>query len=138
MTKTKLSAYQKLKAENLKLRQDIHTILRGDFESKLIISTQWNMQFNLEDIVWGKYQQTPTEKITRPATEILDELILKTPDTQKENGILWLGKPIYERLISEIGKVDQYKGFKIGTANIFTQEQAFIMPETKFESLEQL
>lgn len=60
---TKLSGYKKLKAQNLKLWQDIHTILLGDIENKTITTQQYLNIFKLEDMIWGgkkKYKDNGT------------------------------------------------------------------------------
>lgn len=53
--KNKISAYQKLKAENLKLRQDIYTLIEfenartpTDMMEYFSVKTQWGMRFELE------------------------------------------------------------------------------------------
>lgn len=55
----KLTTYQKLKAENLKLKQDIYILInpeKSDIEEYYILKTQWQMRFNIENIVWaGSY-----------------------------------------------------------------------------------
>lgn len=56
----KLSAYQKLKAENLKLKQDIYVLtMLGESEKGedifkvLSVKLKWDMTFKLEKIIWG-------------------------------------------------------------------------------------
>lgn len=57
-----MTSYQKLKAENLKLKQDIHTLVMLD-ESKeprdvlnvFAVKTNWKLRFKLENFVWGSH-----------------------------------------------------------------------------------
>jgi hypothetical protein len=50
---SKVSSYQKIKNENLKLKQDIYTILREkDPIKKFSVTTRWNIIFQTEEIVW--------------------------------------------------------------------------------------
>ncbi len=56
----KLSAYQKLKAENLKLRQDIYALIGfesartpSDMIEYFSVKTKWSMRFELEKQMWA-------------------------------------------------------------------------------------
>jgi hypothetical protein len=56
----KISSYQKLKAENLKLKQDIYVLLRlenserpEDMIKYFGVKVNWDMLFKLEDQVWN-------------------------------------------------------------------------------------
>ena len=56
----KLSAYQKLKAENLRLKQDIYKLVMLENSGKINdimeyagTKTKWTMRFRFEDIVWS-------------------------------------------------------------------------------------
>lgn len=56
----KVSAYQKLKAENLRLKQDIHTLVTLENSEKAEdvlkywgTKITWDIKFNLENIEWG-------------------------------------------------------------------------------------
>lgn len=56
----KLSAYQKLKAENLKLKQDIYKLVMLEHSEKVNdvmdytgTKIKWTMRFRLENTVWG-------------------------------------------------------------------------------------
>lgn len=64
----KLSAYQKLKAENLKLKQDIYVLTQleksnkiNDVMSYFSVKTQWDMRFELENIIWGGAKTSQTQ-----------------------------------------------------------------------------
>jgi len=47
------SAYQRLKAENLKLRQDIADLLgRNGFVKQQEKTILYNIRFNQEDVIW--------------------------------------------------------------------------------------
>ena len=47
----KLSGYQKIKADNLALKEDIHRILKGNFKDKLLATTKWNAVFDTENMI---------------------------------------------------------------------------------------
>ena len=48
-----MNSYQKLKKENERLKEDIHTIItkRNSTEAQILIMT-YNMQYNLDEAVW--------------------------------------------------------------------------------------
>lgn len=55
----KLSAYQKLKAENQRLKQDIYALIRHENSDKprelinfISVKIRWEMRFKLDDAVW--------------------------------------------------------------------------------------
>jgi len=49
----KISAYQKLKAENLQLKRDIASILgKNGFIKEQETKMKWETKFDLEKIVW--------------------------------------------------------------------------------------
>lgn len=58
--KKKLSAYKKLKAENLKLKQDIYALIEfetartpDDMLEYFSVKTKWSMRFELEKQIWA-------------------------------------------------------------------------------------
>lgn len=58
--KKKINTYQKLKAENLKLKRDIYTLIRYEkskevdkFMEYFKVKVAYNMQFDLEDNIWN-------------------------------------------------------------------------------------
>lgn len=59
--------------------------------------------------------------------EILDELILKTPLKQKVDAQLWLGKPLYERFITELGDMKEYKGYPVINSRLHVNESAILI-----------
>ncbi len=51
---TKLSSYQKLKAENESLRVDIRNLIRPDkFTTGAETRKRYEIMFKLDDLVWG-------------------------------------------------------------------------------------
>ncbi len=59
--KIKISAYQKLKANNLQLEQDIYKLLRGEFSEKLSVEMKWKTKFKGDDMIWlGDLNQSNT------------------------------------------------------------------------------
>jgi hypothetical protein len=51
---TKISGYQKLKKDNLKLLQDIYTlVMQEDFEKAFLLKMKYKNLFQLEKIVWS-------------------------------------------------------------------------------------
>lgn len=51
--KTKKSSYQKLKDENLSLRQDLYKIVKGTFTEKVETEVKWKTVFDMVDVVMG-------------------------------------------------------------------------------------
>ena len=59
--KKKLNSYQKLKAENLALKQDLYALVMWDdpstdnpeFLKKFAVKLKWKTQFNTEHMIWG-------------------------------------------------------------------------------------
>lgn len=56
----KKSSYQKLKEENLKLKQDIYILVMEEKNEPFIkimkrfgVRHNWQMRFRLENIIWG-------------------------------------------------------------------------------------
>lgn len=59
-----MSSYKKLKAENLKLKQDIYNLVMGkDYQEELVTKIQWQMTFKLEDVIWNG---SPEQKQSKP------------------------------------------------------------------------
>lgn len=57
-----MTSYQKLKAENAKLREHIHTLItkRGTAE-ELLVRENYKMQYHIEDAVWqGSHESLPS------------------------------------------------------------------------------
>lgn len=48
----KQTTYQRLKAENIRLKKDIYNILRGEYMDKQCTIQKWEILFQLEDVVW--------------------------------------------------------------------------------------
>ncbi len=48
MKPKKLTSYQKLKAENLALKEDIYTLVQGQWLPKLETESKWKMVFKTE------------------------------------------------------------------------------------------
>jgi hypothetical protein len=43
-----MTSYQKLKAENARLSQEIQTLIEGEVIDKMLIESKWKARFNLE------------------------------------------------------------------------------------------